>query len=235
MKKRIDKESYTITFVIDELKKHGSIRNIEGMARYGITSTKAYGVSAPILKSLAKKIGKNHKLALNLWETGYLEARSIAVMIADPQVVTKSLMNKWVKDFDSWAVCDATCNYLFTYTPYAVDKVFEWCERKDEYVRRAGFVLMATLAVHDKKRDDRDFLLFFPFIKKYSTDERNFVKKAVNWALRQIGKRSPFLNIQAIELAREIKKINSKSARWIASDAIRELTNPKANIRGKKR
>jgi 3-methyladenine DNA glycosylase AlkD len=220
--------------VLKELKKHFSQKNIDGMARFGINSEKAFGVSTPVIKSIAKKIGRNHLLALKLWETGYLEARAIALFIADPKLVTKSLMNKWVRDFDSWATCDGTCLHLFGYTPYAFDKAFEWCKRKEEYVRRAGFALMAVLAVHDKQRNDKDFLKFFPLIKEYSTDERNFVKKAVNWALRQIGKRSMFLNKEAIKLALEIQKIESKSARWIANDALRELKNPKTYVRKRK-
>ena len=229
----MNSKSYSVQTVISELKKHGSRRNVEGMARYGIKPTKAFGVNAPALRALAKNIGKNHELALQLWETGYLEARAIATLTADPELVTKSLMNKWVRDFDSWAVCDAACDYLFIYTPFAVDKIYEWSKRKEEFVRRAAFVMIATLAVHDKKRDDENFLEFFPLIKKYATDERNFVKKAVNWALRQIGKRSVFLNKKAIALAEEIKKINSKSARWTANDALCELTNPKTRIRNK--
>jgi 3-methyladenine DNA glycosylase AlkD len=224
----------TVEEVLNELKKHFSQRNIDGMARYGITSAKAFGVSTPVIKSIAKKIGKDHELALQLWETGYHEARAIAMMTAEPRLVTKSLMNKWVKDFDSWAVCDGTCLYLFCYTPFAYDKVFEWCERKEEFIRRAGFAMIAVLAVHDKERDDKDFLEFFPLIKKYSTDERNFVRKAVNWALRQIGKRSMYLNKEAIKLGKEIQKIDSKSARWIAADALRELSNPKTYVRKRK-
>ena len=220
--------------VLKELGKHFSQKNIDGMARFGINSPKAFGVSAPVIKGIAKKIGKDHTLALQLWETAYLEARAVAFFVADPKLVTKSLMNKWVRDFDSWAVCDGTCLHLFGYTPHAFEKIFEWCKRKEEFVRRAGFVLIAVLAVHDKKRDDKDFLKFFPLIKEYSTDERNFVKKAVNWAIRQIGKRSMFLNKEAIKLALEIQKIESKSARWIASDALRELRNPKTYVRKRK-
>jgi 3-methyladenine DNA glycosylase AlkD len=217
----------TVEEVIVELRNNFNQRNIDGMVRFGIASTKAFGVSAPVIKSMAKNIGRNHQLAIELWETGYLEARAVAMMIGDPKLVTKSLMNKWVRDFDSWAVCDGTCLYLFCYTPFAFDKALEWCNRKEEYVRRAGFAMMAVLAVHDKKRDDKDFLNFLPLIKKYSVDERNFVKKAVNWALRQIGKRSKFLNKKALKLAKEIQALDSRSAKWIANDAIRELTTPK--------
>lgn len=220
------KKKFTVDTVLIELKKNYNKKNIEGMARFGIKSGKAFGVNAPKVKAIAKQIGTDHELALRLWESGYLEARSIAGIIADPELVTKTLMNKWVKDFDSWAVCDGTCCYLFRKTNYAFEKIFEWADKKEEFVRRTAFSLMAYLAVHDKKRDDKEFLQFLPLIKKYSIDERNFVKKAVNWALRQIGKRSLYLNNEALKTAEEIKTLESKSARWIASDAIRELKNP---------
>ncbi|MEW5843003.1 MAG: DNA alkylation repair protein [Bacteroidota bacterium] len=224
----------TVTEIIDELKRHYNPRNLEGMARYGINVEKAFGVNVPVLRALAKKIGTDHELALKLWESGYHEARHIATMIDDPNLVTKAQMNKWVRDFNSWDICDGTCSNLFRFTPHAFDKIFEWTERKEEFIRRTGFSLIAYLAVHDKKRDDKDFLKFFPLIKKHSIDERNFVKKAVNWALRQIGKRSKFLNKEALKLAKEIKTLDSKSAKWIAKDAIRELTNPKIFARIKK-
>ena len=223
--------SYSVQEVINELKKHGSQYNREGMARFGINTDMAFGVNAPTMYALAKKIGKNHELALELWESGYHEARQVAAMIDEPELVTKSQMNKWVKDFDSWDICDGTCSNSFRKTPFAYDKIFEWVKRKEEFVRRAGFVLIATLAVHDKKRPDEDFILFFPLIKEYATDERNFVRKAVNWALRQIGKRSQFLKTLAVGLGEEIKNIDSKSARWIAADALRELKNPNTRIR----
>jgi len=220
--------------IISELKKHSNPKNIEGMKRYGINVDKAFGLNAPTMYAIAKRIGKNHKLALELWETGYHEARHIAAMIDDPKLVTKSQMNRWVKDFNSWDIVDGTCSNLFRKTPYAIEKIFEWCERKEEFIRRAGFSLICYVAVHDKKRDNKDFLQFLPLIKKYSVDERNFVKKAVNWALRTIGKRSKFLNKEALKLAKEVQALDSKSARWIANDAIRELTNPKILARIKK-
>ncbi len=217
----------TIEQIISELKKHSNPKNLEGMSRYGINVEKAFGLNVPFMRKMAKKIGNNHRLALELWETGYHEARHIAAMIDDPKLVTKFQMNKWVRDFNSWDICDGTCSNLFRKTPFAVEKIIEWSEKKNEYIRRAGFSLICYVAVHDKKRGDKDFLQFFPLIKKHSLDERNFVKKAVNWALRQIGKRSKFLNKEALKLAKEILTLDSKSARWIANDAIRELTNPK--------
>lgn len=220
--------------VIKELKKNGSEYNREGMKRFGINVEKAFGVNVPVMRSLAKVIGKNHQLAIELWESGYHEARHVASMIDDPKLVSTAQMNKWVRDFNSWDICDGTCSNLFRKTPHAIEKIFEWCEKKDEFIRRAGFSLMCYVAVHHKTRDDEEFLEFFPLIKKYSTDERNFVKKAVNWALRQIGKRSEYLNKEALKLAKEIQAIDSKAAKWIAADAIRELTNPKILVRIKR-
>jgi 3-methyladenine DNA glycosylase AlkD len=179
------------------------------------------------LHALSKEIGCNHELALALWESGYHEARAIAAKIADPKRLTKKLMESWVKDFDSWDICDGTCLYYFRKYPDAYHLAFSWAERKSEFVRRAGFVLMAVLAVHDKKRDDHDFLLYFPLISKYASDERNFVKKAVNWALRQIGKRSEFLRNECIQLAEQIREQDSRAAKWVAADAIRELQEKK--------
>jgi len=156
---------YTVEDVIIELKKHGNKKNREGMARFGINVEKAFGMNVPIMRKLAKQIGKNHQLAIDLWESGWHEARHVASMIADPKLVTRSLMNKWVKDFNSWDICDGTCSNLFCRTPFAYNKVFEWAKRKEEFVRRTAFSLIAYLAVHDKKRDDKEFLPFLPLIK----------------------------------------------------------------------
>lgn len=198
------------------------------MAQYGIKSNKnILGVPSKFLFSLAKNIGTNHELALDLWQTGVFEARILGAFIADPKQIKKSTMNKWVHDFDNWAICDGVCMHCFRDTPYAHEVVFSWIKQKPEFVRRAGFTMIATLTVSDKKSDDKVFLRYLPVIKKYSTDERNFVKKAVNWALRQIGKRNLKLNIAAIRTAKEIHKLNSSSAKWIASDALRELQNSK--------
>jgi 3-methyladenine DNA glycosylase AlkD len=234
MKKSEQNAKIAVAEIIAELRKHGSKRNLEGMARFGINVEKAFGMNSTAIKSIAKKIGTNHELALELWDSGYHEARHVAAMIDDPEKVTNAQMNKWVKDFKSWDLCDGTCLYLFRNTKYAYDKIYEWAERKEEFVRRAAFSLIAYLSVHDKRKDDKEFLKFFPLIVKYSVDERNFVKKAVNWALRQIGKRSLFLNEEAIKIAEKIREIDSKSARWIASDALRELKDEKILNRLKK-
>jgi 3-methyladenine DNA glycosylase AlkD len=209
--------------IIKKLKSHSNPKNVEGMARFGINPKNTLGVSMPLLHKTAKEIGKDHELAQELWNSGIHEAKILAALIDDPKLVDSKQMEKWVRDFDSWDVCDQTCMNLFDKTPFAYQKAIKWAKEKSEFVRRAGFALMATLSVHDKKAKDEQFLKFFPLIKKFSTDERNFVRKANNWALRQIGKRNPFLNKKAIELAEEIQKIDSKSAKWIANDAIREL------------
>lgn len=209
--------------VIRELKKHDVPKNKEGMARFGIEVKYALGVSLPHIRNLAKKIGKNHKLAIELWNTKIHEARILASLIDEPNQVTEKQIEKWVKDFDSWDVCDQCCSNLFDKTRFAWDKAIEWVKRKEEFVKRAGFVMMVCLSVHDKKAEDKKFIKFLPIIKKASDDERNFVRKAVNWALRGIGKRSIALNRAAIETAKQIQKMDSKAARWIASDALREL------------
>ncbi len=199
---------------------------VRGMARFGITAAKAYGWSTPALKKFAREIGKDHNLAQRLWSTEILEARVLASLIEEKGKVSELQMENWVKDFDSWAVCDGTCLSLFRYTPFAYKKCREWSRRKEEFVKRAAFALLACLAVSDKTADDRMFLRFLPIIRRQATDERNFVRKAVNWALRQIGKRNQRLNRAAIEAARDIYGLNSPSARWIASDALRELRSP---------
>jgi len=209
--------------ILKKLKSLSNPKSVEGMARFGINPKNTYGVSIPEIRDLAKEIGKDHKLAQQLWSSEIHEARIIACLVDRAEDVTEGQMEKWVKDFDSWDVCDQVCMNLFDKTKFAYSKAEEWSKRKEEFVKRAGFALIASLAVHDKKAKDEDFLKFFPIIKRGSTDERNFVKKAVNWALRQIGKRNKKLNKEAIKISMEIQKINSKSAKWIASDAIKEL------------
>ena len=195
------------------------------MARFGINPENTYGVSIPNLRKIARETGEDHALAQQLWASGIHEARILASFIDKPETVTEAQMESWVKDFDSWDVCDQCCSNLFDKTKFAHRKAAEWSKREEEFVKRAGFTLMAALAVHDKKAADEDFLKFLPIIKRESTDGRNFVKKAVNWALRQIGKRNHNLNQMALKTAEEIQQVNSKSARWIAADAIRELTS----------
>jgi len=209
--------------VLRRLRSLSDPRIVEGMGRYGIPSANAFGISTPTIRSLAKELGRDQKLSLKLWRTGYLEARAIAFLIGDPSKVTEAQMERWAKDFDSWAVCDGCCSNLFDKTPFAFSKALQWSKRKEEFVKRAGFVLMAALAVHDKKASDREFVRFLRAIVRGSADGRNFVKKGVNWALRQIGKRNKKLNRLAIRTAEELRSLGSQSARWIASDAMREL------------
>jgi len=217
--------------VINKLKSLADPDYLAGMTHFAIKTDHALGVSAPRMRKLAKEIGTDHKLAMELWESNIHEARIVAALIDDPKQVTKSQMNNWVRQIDNWGVCDACCCVLFDKTPFAWEKAIEWPERKEEFVKRAGFVLMAALAVHDKKSPDKNFLPFFNIIKRHAEDERNFVKKAVNWALRQIGKRNIPLNKKAVAVAKEIQKMDSPAARWIAADALRELTNKKVRAR----
>ncbi len=209
--------------VIANLQQHANAQAVEGMARFGIRPAQALGTSIPTLRKMAKEIGRDQALALALWASRIHEARILASMIADPQLVSAELMEEWVNDFDSWDVCDQVCGNLFDKTPYAYQKATEWCQQEKEFVRRAGFVMMAELAVHDKQAQDEAFLQFFPLIKHYAGDERNFVKKAVNWALRQIGKRNSHLRTVALQCACEIEDMDSKTAQWVAKDALKEL------------
>lgn len=205
------------------------------MARFGINPENTYGVSLPVLRRMAKEIGRDHILAQRLWDSGIHEARLLAGLVDDPAAVTEAQMEAWAKDFDSWDVVDGSCSNLFEKTPFAYEKAVAWASRQEEYVKRAGFVLMARLAVGRKKADDRTLETFLPYIEREADDTRNYVKKAVNWALRQIGKHSPALNRKAISAARRIAQQDSASARWIAADALRELTGPAVQQRLKTR
>jgi 3-methyladenine DNA glycosylase AlkD len=217
--------------VIRKLQKLANPAAVAGMAKYGIKPGKAYGVSIPNLRAMAKEIGTDHDLALELWDSGIHEARILASMIADPDTTTERLADAWVKDFDSWDVCDQCCMNLFENTKFAYAKALEWSASDKEYVKRAGFVMMARVAVSDKRAKDEKFLEFLGIIKKEACDSRNYVQKAVNWALRQIGKRNANLNRLALETADEIQKMSPRSAKWIASDAIRELKSEEVQKR----
>lgn len=199
--------------------------NVAGMARFGISIRGTLGVSIPALRRLAKEIGRDHRLALDLWSSGIHEARILAGLVADPAVLTERDMERWARDFDSWDVCDQVCSNLFDKTPRAWKKAVEWAGRDEEFVKRAGFVLMAALSVHDKVAPDSAFVKLLPLIRREAADERNFVKKAVNWALRQIGKRNERLRRAAVKTATAIQQMDSRAARWVAADALRELRN----------
>lgn len=203
--------------------------NLAGMAHYGIQTGQALGIPLPALRGMAKGI-KDHDLAQKLWGTGIHEARMLASMIDDPNRVTPEQMEDWVKDFDSWDICDGVCGNLFDKTPYASQKAIEWCAREEEFVRRAGFAMIAWMAVHDKKASDTFFIDLLSLIEKGASDNRNFVKKAVNWALRQIGKRNQVLWQAAMDFCLCLQDSPVASIRWVVKDARRELETKKEQI-----
>jgi 3-methyladenine DNA glycosylase AlkD len=211
--------------VIGFLKEKADASYLAGMQRYGIDNTKALGVRLPELRKLAKTIKKDHQLALRLWDTGLHEARLLASLIDDPTQVTEEQIDNWTKDFYSWDICDQVCGNLFDRTPFALSKALEFSTNEAEFIKRAGFVLMAEYAVHDKKAANESFIALMPVIEREAWDNRNFVKKAVNWALRQIGKRNEVLKEIAIQTAQDISKQEHKAAKWIAADALAELTS----------
>jgi 3-methyladenine DNA glycosylase AlkD len=216
-------DRFPVAVVVEQLRAMGSERNREGMARFEINTESALGIGVTQLRKFARSLGRDHRLAGELWATGFHEARILASLVDEPDKVTRAQMDRWARDFDSWDIVDQCCGNLFDKTPHAWDKAVEWSKRKPEFTKRAGFALMAWLAVHDKTAPDKRFKEFLPLIEAQADDDRNFVKKAVNWALRQIGKRNAALNAAALKTANKIAKRDSKSARWIARDAIREL------------
>jgi 3-methyladenine DNA glycosylase AlkD len=216
-------EDWNVKRVVAELRRFSEKRNIEGMLRFGIRAKKVLGVSKPRIDELARKIRRNHALALRLWETGIHDARILAGMIAEKERVTAALMDRWVKHFDNWDICDGTCCHLFVFAEPAWTRAFAWSTRKEEFQKRAGFALAAYLAVHDKTAPNAAFQKYLQVIEREAEDERNFVRKAVNWALRNIGKRNIKLNREAIRVAEKLRRRDSRSARWIAADALREL------------
>ena len=210
--------------IIKKLKSSANPKNVAGMARFDIRpKTTVLGVPIPVVRKIAKEAGRSHILAQQLWRSGIHEAKILASMVEESGKVSGAQMDKWTAGFDSWDICDQVCLNLFFDHPLTFKKCAVWSGKKSEFVRRAGFALMAAAAFKNKQAKDSDFIKFFPLIKKYATDERHYARKAVNWALRQIGKRNKALNKEAIALARETAKINSKSAKWIAADALREL------------
>jgi 3-methyladenine DNA glycosylase AlkD len=217
------REALSVRSIIAEMKSKADPRGVEGMARFGISGKNTLGLSIPTLKGMAKKVGRDHRVARALWKSGIHEAKILASLVDEPSKVTEEQMEEWVAQFDSWDVCDQCVSNLFDKTPFAVRKATEWSRREEEFVKRAGFAMMAALAVHDKGAPDAEFLGFFGAIEEGAKDPRNFVKKAVNWALRQIGKRNVRLNRAAIELAVRISGMDGPGTKWVASDAIREL------------
>ena len=216
----------TVQEVVKELRALSTPEHFAKLSYFGIIDDKALGVKVPLIRQLAKKIGKNHELALELWETNIHEARILATFIDDPKKVTENQFDSWVGDFNSWDICDQCCGLLIR-SPYALSRIDIYSSAKEEFVKRAAFVLMCALVIYDKKAKDGLFYHFFTLIEREAWDDRNFVRKAVNWALRQIGKRNETLRLEAIESAKRIMNQDSKSARWIATDALRELRNEK--------
>jgi 3-methyladenine DNA glycosylase AlkD len=212
--------------VLAWLERTGTKANREGMARYAIPSDKAFGVSVGALRQHAKRLGRNHELAAALWDTGRYEARMLASFVDEPAYVTPAQMDRWCRDFDNWAICDTVCFHLFDRTPYAWRKARQWATSKPEFVKRAGFALMASLVAHDKAASDDAFLDCLTLIERGAHDDRNFVKKAVNWALRSIGKRNASLNAAAIIVAKRLADADAAAARWVGKDALRELAGP---------
>lgn len=221
--------------IISLLESLSNPENVKGMARFGINPNNNLGISIYQLRKIAKQIGKDHNLAIRLWNSGIHDARLLACFIEDPNKLTSEQMDLWANDFDSWDICDQACTSLFDKNSLAWKKINEWADRKEEYIKRGAFSLIAGLTVHDKNAPDKKFKEFFQLIKKHSIDERNYVKKAINWALRNIGKRNLYLNKKAIEQSNDILKIDSKSAKWIAKNAIKELTSLKIQNKLKKK
>ncbi|MDQ2914492.1 MAG: DNA alkylation repair protein [Chloroflexota bacterium] len=207
------------------LKSHSTKATLDGMARYAISSDKAFGVAMKDMKALGKKLGRNHELAAALWATGVYEARMVCSFVDDPAQITPAQMDRWCKDFDNWAICDTICFNLFDRTPHAWAKVTQWSNRRSEFEKRTAFALLWSLAMHDKRADNKQFAQGLALIERAADDERNFVKKAVSMSLRAIGKRNRALNVASVTVARRLAGSEDAAARWIGSDALRELTS----------
>jgi 3-methyladenine DNA glycosylase AlkD len=211
--------------VVAWLKRKGSKKARDGMARYGLPSDKAFGVAIGVMQRYAKEIGRSHDLAIALWETGWYEARTVAAFVDEPARVTPAQMDQWCRDFDSWGICDTVCFHLFDRSPHAWAKVKKWSRSRDEFVKRGAFALLACLALHDKEAVDDRFIAALPLIERAADDDRNFVKKGVSWALRLIGRRNRALNAEAVALSRRLASSSAPSARWIGNGAVKELTS----------
>ena len=233
------KQDSRVAGALHWMERKGSKKNREGMARYGLAARKVFGVSVGDLQKYARTLGRDHALALELWETGWYEARLLAAFVDEPAKVTAAQMDRWARDFENWGDCDTVCLHLFDQSPLAWRKVPTWCGRKPEFQRRAGFALLAALALHDKSSNDAPFRKSFALIRGAATDDRNFVKKAVNWALRSIGNRNLAMYDAALELAEEFAESEDATTRWIGKDALRDLKRPlvrkRVAARGKKR
>ena len=215
-----------VASAITWLRRHSTKHTLDGMARYAIPSDNALGVSVADIRVLAKRLGRNHELADALWDTGVYEARMLTSFVAEPERVTPAQMDRWCRDFDNWGICDTLCFHLFDRTPHAWGKVSKWSTLRDEFGKRAAFALLWGLTVHDKQAGDERFIQGLRLIERAASDDRNFVKKAVNMALRAIGKRNPALNAAAVAVARRLADSPAAAARWVGKDALRELTSP---------
>jgi 3-methyladenine DNA glycosylase AlkD len=221
----------TVRSTLTWLKRHSTKRTRDGMARYGLPSDNAFGVTMANMKALAKRLGRNHELAAALWDTGWYEARMLTSFVDEPASVTTEQMDRWCRDFDNWGICDTVCFHLFDRTPYAWQKVAQWHDQREEFVKRAAFALLWGLTVHDKHADDGPFAEGLLLVERAATDERHFVKKAVNMALRAIGKRNPALNAAAVTVARRLGDSPQAAPRWVGKDALRELTSAAVTLR----
>ena len=220
-----------VEYALKWMERRGTKRNRDGMARYGITAKKVFGISVGEMRSLAKELGRDHTLAQALWKTGWHEARMLAALVGEPARVTPAEMDRWARQFDNWAVCDTLTFVLWDRSPHAWPKVREWARHEEEFVKRASFAMLASLTVHDKAAPDERYLEGLKLIEREASDGRNFVKKAVNWALRSIGKRSPMLNAEAVAVAKRLAASQDSAARWVGKDALRELTGPSVQRR----
>jgi 3-methyladenine DNA glycosylase AlkD len=207
------------------LKRRGSKRNREGMARYAIVAPKSFGVSVGDLRTLGKRVGRDQQLADALWKTGWYEARMLVAFVGDAARLTPSQMDRWARDFDNWAICDALCFHLFDRSPHAWTKIAQWSRRREEFVKRAAFALLASVALHDKQAPDAPFVKALAFVERTAADDRNFVKKGVSWALRGVGRRNGALHAKTVAVARRLAASPSPGARWAGKDALRELTS----------
>lgn len=233
--KKTKQTAINVDDVVTKLKRLATKKALDGMARYAIPSDNAFGVMVGQIKTLGKQLGPNHDLALELWETGWYEARMLAAFVDEPDRVTPAQMDRWCRDFDNWAICDTICFALFDRTPLAFAKVKQWASKRNEFEKRAAFALLASLGVHDKKSSDESFAKCLPLIERASTDNRNFVKKGVSWALRVVGRRSRALNDASVTLSQKLTRSDEPAARWIGRDALKELTSPAVVRRLKER
>ncbi len=216
-----------VTAALAWLKRHGTKKHRDGYARYGIVADKAFGVPMADIQRLGKRLGPNHELAAALWETGWYEARLLTSYIDEPARVTSRQMDRWCRDFDNWGICDTVCFCLFDRTPHAWAKIAKWSGSREEFVKRAAFALLASLALHDKTTPDGPFLASLPLIERAAADERNFVKKGVSWALRGVGRRNPALKAAAVTVAGRLAASTEPAARWVGKDALRDLNRPR--------